>query len=515
MRWSVLGITLAVLLGCREDFEYRPEVAGLRFSTDTLVLDTTFVDISSSTYSFKVFNSSGEDVQIPHIALEGGIDSPYRLNVDGTPGKYFEDIVLRSRDSMYVFVEFTTEEGSSEDPEFAVEDRVIFEDEQLRRGVTLITFVKTARFLYKGYPHEQEVILEPDEIESLPYWIDPEEIYTLSPGDLNWNSSLSTVIYGYARIPSGETLEITEGSRIYFHSGSGLIVPDGSHLRVQGAVGADRSQTEKQVRFLPDRLRPAFSDTPGQWDGIFLSGGSRATLDHSLIKNANFGLAIWTPEGSVPAELDIQNTEILQCSFINLWSRNSMLNSQNCVFGNSGVSSVYIEGGGPHYFRHTTIANYWTLGFRPLPALFMGPFTTATGTIRGLTGATSFHNSIVSGNRARELGIELQGTGGPLPQFESCLLQFEASPQELVGPYDFNDSSLYRDVLLNGDPDFQDPFENFFQIGADSDAINWGQSTNPGGDLLRDLRGQLRIPPPDSGAYEYTGEEPVRNLIRQ
>ena len=84
---------------CRNDFEFSPSTGNLGFAKDTVYLDTVFTNIGSSTYNLKVYNRSDEDILIPTIQLENGVNSFYRMNIDGSTGlegqqegKFFEDI---------------------------------------------------------------------------------------------------------------------------------------------------------------------------------------------------------------------------------------------------------------------------------------------------------------------------------------------------------------------------------------------------------------------------------------
>ena len=74
-------------------------------SKDTVFLDTIFTNIGSATYNLKVYNRGNDDITIPAISLERGLDSNYRLNVDGIPGKDFENIDILSKDSIFIFIE--------------------------------------------------------------------------------------------------------------------------------------------------------------------------------------------------------------------------------------------------------------------------------------------------------------------------------------------------------------------------------------------------------------------------
>jgi len=103
----VLFCSIVLWSSCRNDFETVPSTGNLEFSRDTVFLDTVFTNIGSSTYNLKVYNTSDDDITIPTIRLGEGENSQYRLNVDGLPGKIFNDINILAKDSIFVFVETT------------------------------------------------------------------------------------------------------------------------------------------------------------------------------------------------------------------------------------------------------------------------------------------------------------------------------------------------------------------------------------------------------------------------
>jgi hypothetical protein len=98
-RYLYFTLTLVFLTlwsSCRKDFEFTPSTGALEFSKDTIYLDTVFTNIGSSTYNLKVYNRSSEDIVIPSLKLSLGESSNYRLNVDGMPGKVFENIQIQA-----------------------------------------------------------------------------------------------------------------------------------------------------------------------------------------------------------------------------------------------------------------------------------------------------------------------------------------------------------------------------------------------------------------------------------
>ena len=106
-----LALIASVLLwsSCRNDFETSPNTGNLEFSKDTVYLDTVFSNIGSSTYNLKVYNKSDKDINIPTVRLAQGEASNYRLNVDGVPGKIFQDVQVLANDSIFIFIETTVD----------------------------------------------------------------------------------------------------------------------------------------------------------------------------------------------------------------------------------------------------------------------------------------------------------------------------------------------------------------------------------------------------------------------
>ena len=103
----IFSLLILSVSSCRKDFSTIPSFGQLEFSRDTVFLDTIFTNIGSATYNLKVYNRGNNDITIPNIALERGTVSNYRLNVDGIPGKDFQNIDILAKDSIFIFIETT------------------------------------------------------------------------------------------------------------------------------------------------------------------------------------------------------------------------------------------------------------------------------------------------------------------------------------------------------------------------------------------------------------------------
>jgi hypothetical protein len=258
---------------CRNDFDNVPNSGNLEFSQDTIYLDTVFTNIGSSTRTLKVFNRSSEDLNIPNIELSKGDNSSYRLNVDGIPGKTFENINILANDSIFIFIETTIDINNFPNPDnsFLYTDKIIFDSGSNSQDVDLVTLVQDAIFLYPEQYSDGT-------IETLNLGTEEEPIliegFFLEEEQLNFTNEKPYVIYGYAAVAPNKTLIVDAGARVHFHRDSGILVANTGSMKVNGAPSLDPELMENQVIFEGDRLEPAFSYVPGQWGTIWLTAGS-------------------------------------------------------------------------------------------------------------------------------------------------------------------------------------------------------------------------------------------------
>ena len=62
--------TLLTAMSCnRDDINFESPTQLLRFSADTLFLDTVYNQVRSETYAVKIYNNEDKDVLIPKITL--------------------------------------------------------------------------------------------------------------------------------------------------------------------------------------------------------------------------------------------------------------------------------------------------------------------------------------------------------------------------------------------------------------------------------------------------------------
>ena len=355
---------------CRNDFDFSPSTGNLQFSKDTVYLDTVFTNIGSSTYNLKVYNRSNTDIKIPSIRLALGNTSNYRLNVDGLTGKSFENIEILAKDSLFIFIETTIDINNlpNTNGEFLYTDQIEFDSGDNLQKVELVTLVKDAVFIYPDRDNTTKII------ETLSLDLNGDTVETdlqgreLLPEELTFTNQKPYVIYGFAAVPSGETLTIEAGARVHFHENSGLIVSDGASLKVNGSLSTNPETLENEVIFESDRLEPDFSNISGQWGVIWLFDGSiNNVINYATIKNATIGILCDGNPNVATQKLKITNSQIYNNSSFGILARNSSITAENVVINNSGQSSFAGTFGGKYNFTHCTIANYWN-GSRQFPS---------------------------------------------------------------------------------------------------------------------------------------------------
>lgn len=517
--FSVFFCFLMLWSSCRKDFDFTPTEGSLRFSKDTVYLDTLFSNIGSSTYTLKVYNTTDNNISIPKIKLQKGQNSNYRLNVDGmtgdTPltGKEFTNVELLAKDSMYIFIETTIDIQSlaTNNTQFLYTDAIEFGQSNLQK-VELVTLVKDAVFIYP------QQLTNPDGstvIETLNFDIDGDGIEDetniqgrfLEDNELIFTNEKPYVIYGYAAVDSGKTLTIEAGARVHFHANSGLLVTSNASIHANGLLSSDTELMENEIIFEGDRLEPSFAEVPGQWQTIWLfEGSTNNTFNHTTIKNGTVGLLVDGNQDDA-SKLEVSNTQIYNSSNFGILGRATNITAENVVINKSGQSSFAATFGGHYDIVHATIANYWTNSFRQFPSLLLNNFTVdlEQNIIPNDLSSATFTNCIIYGNDNPEVLLDPVSEADFNFKFNNCLIYFNDPNNNFTSPYyNFDDSNLYENMRFNFDPEFLNTQQNKLQIPLNSPAASQGTSA---GNLATDITGALRSSPSDLGAYNATDFE--------
>lgn len=419
--FSILIITITVLFSsCRKDFSAALSSGKLSFSKDTVYLDTVFTNIGSSTYHLKVYNKSNKNISIPNISLGRGENSFYRLNVDGTPGKIFENTEILAKDSVYIFIETTIDYSQATDPIYT--DSIVFSGGGHLQDVKLVTLVKDAHLLF---PSKDANGL----IETINIGIDADGEKIMVNGfyledNTTFTNEKPYIIYGYCAVPSTKTLTVDPGASIYFHSNSGLIVDKDATLLINGELN-------NEVIIEGDRLEPALSDNPGQWGTIWLRAGSKNhSINHAIIKNASAGIIMDSIGSNTSPTLTIRNTQIYNSANFGILARETNILGENLVINNSGQSSLACTIGGTYNFTHATFVNYWNNGLRQYPSVLINNYFSYTDNNQIITEtrdllAANFTNCMIDGNSNLELIIDKVDGSVFNYLFKNNMIQFD------------------------------------------------------------------------------------------
>ena len=503
-------IALVFWSSCRQDFIFAPSSGNLSFSKDTVYLDTIFSNIGSSTYTLKVYNTSDEDILIPSIKLSKGQESNYRMNVDGLIGngaligKEFENIELLARDSMYVFIETTIDIFPlvENETQFLYTDVIVFENTSGVQNVELVTLVRDAVFIFPN--RDSEGVVETLAFDTDGDGVDDETSVKgrfLQDSELTFTNEKPYVVYGYAAVGDGKTLNINPGARIHFHEDSGLLITNNASLHVNGLPSLDLELLENEVVFEGDRLEPLYENVPGQWQTIWLfSGSTENVINYATIKNGTIGV-LSDGNQQDPTKLEINNSQVYNQSNFGILGRATSIIAENIVINNSGLSSFAGTFGGNYNVTHSTIVNYWTSSFRQYPALLLNNFivdSENTVTTNPLV-AANFTNCIIYGNDSPELFLENKNSEDFNFKFTNSLIYFDDPNGNFSSPeHDFSDTTLYENVIFNNNPQFLDPFNNKLNIPFGSPAEGAGIFS---GNLTKDITNTTRNSPPDLGPY--------------
>ena len=485
-------ISLTILLfSCKKDISNNGSWQNLRFSNDTVIFDTTFQSIGTTTKTLKVYNRSRADIYTD-ISLEENMQGSFRINVDGFSGNNFENIFIGAKDSIFIFIEVTPNLSSNN---FLLENKLQFNTNGNIQNVPIISPYRDAYF----------------HIRKKNFFLNGSDtiVYRYYPINTNtvWTNDKPHVIVGDLVIEPNATLTIEAGTQIHFYEnssfyvGNPILVSSSSVPQNNGSLILNGSLGD-EIIFQGYRTEEWYQDMPGQWGFIYFApGSSNNSINHAIIKNGTTGLRADSLVSSSPV-LTINNTEIKNMSAIGIDARGSSLKAYNTEISNCGLYSVSLRWGGNYSFAHCTFANYWSIlnisSIRNTPSLLLNNYYEDINGFqvnRDLDEAT-FTNCIIYGNLVTEVSFQNGNQSNFNYQFDHCLLKLDNSVN-LSTPEFIN-------CIRNENPNFVDLFEHNFNIDSISPARYSGNSIALNEFILMsDKNGVLRTSPPDIGAYQY------------
>jgi len=454
---------LFLAISCdKDDISFDAPSQELSFSRDTVFCDTVYHQVRSETYVVKVFNNEDKDVMIPRISLEKGAASLYKINVDGKTGHDFQNVPLRKKDSLYIFVEIAPQATG---PEAIAEDRVLFTTGAGQQHVTLFSVVQDAEFFIKT-PSNPNVIAS----------------------DATWSNNKAKIIYGDLTLDPGVNLTVQAGTKIYFHKNSGMKVSTGATLNINGTA-------DNQVIIRGDRNDSYYDTIPRNWNSIKMEAASVLNMNHTRLFGGTRGLEMTETDAT------ISNSFIHTFQEYGIYSVRSNINAKNLVMNNCGEACVGIFKGGVYDFVHSTIVNY-----SEVLSQFTRDGIYATNEFKKENGQPdpgSLHinirNSIIYSDRDNSL--TLNQVPGQLLNFtiQNSLLKYSGIS---AAGFDFTSSSVVQSIK-NQDPRFMNYFaaKMNLRVKADSPAKNKGDVT-VANTVPTDIVNVSRTTSPTLGAYQ-------------
>ncbi|MBA3681949.1 MAG: hypothetical protein H0W73_12430 [Bacteroidetes bacterium] len=409
------------LTSCKKDKLILDSSAKVQFSQDSVLFDTVFTTIGSSTRNIRVRNKNDQPIKISSIDLVGGSTSPFIINVDGSPGRSFIDVEIAANDSMYIFIQVNVNPNNALSP-LIINDAIKFVVNGNEQTVYLEAWGQDA---YYYYPTNA---IKFKDGSYLPY----SRISEADNAVINFYGDKPHVIYGYLVVDSTQKLIINAGAKIYLNNKAGLWVYRYGELKVNGQKG-------NEVIFTGARREKDYRDEPGQWDRIWINEGSvNNSIDYAIIKNGTIGVQAELMGGAgvvfatEPRRLKITNTKIQNMSIWGFYGVGYNVYGGNNVFSSCQEHSINLTLGGKYTFLHCTFANFWekektrdkpTINISNHVETYVFPLDSAY-----------FGNCIVDGKLTNEIGLDLDESNTSFPPkftFSNCWLKTGMSTSDV------------------------------------------------------------------------------------
>lgn len=441
---------------CNKDEDITEEMsAKLSFSSDSVLFDTVFTSIGSTTLRLKIYNRNAKAINISHIKLSGGNTSDFSLNINGQSTSAAELIKLNGNDSINVLIKVSINPTTQNLP-FIVQDSILFHYNGNKQSIPLIAYGQNAIFVNDANINQNTV----------------------------WDSKLPYLVYKSVSIDQGAKLTIAAGTKVLFHSNATMSVK--GTLEVQGTK-------KDSVFFASDRLEKMYAEEPGQWNGIhFYPQSKDSEINYAIIKNGIAGITVDSLSTTDKPKLLLTNSKVSNMEVVGFLGYQTELSAFNNLFTNCGQYLLYAAGGGKYNLKQNTFAALNTNYVRKTASVYFSDFISSTQYDHL---DLNFINNIVWGNQFNEFQVDKKVPASLVNSvIKNNLLRIN---QTMVGA---------NENILNSDPGFVQPAEGNFRLSKTSIALNKGLNLSQDAYfdrfLNKDLNNKTRLFPSELGCYE-------------
>ena len=379
---------------CTDDLISTNPKDKLTFSTDTLTFDTVFTTIGSATSKIMIYNRNNFALKISHLGIAGGKSSAFRINVDGSlnADNQFDNITIRAKDSMYIFVAVTVNPQNADSPVF-IQDSIVFQTNGIFQNVKLQAYGQDMKVLKNKYIRNDSTLTA-----EKPY-----------------------LIYGYLAIDTAKTLTLKPGCKLYFHNNANMVIY--GNLKAVGTV-------DNPIIMRGDRLDNIRFSTPfpynnvaGQWGGVYLlwNGGSHV-FQHVNMNSGYVGIYFSNNDRNTVPNLEITDCRIHNFMVYGLVVQNGNVKVNNSEISNTGSYTVYLSGGN-HSFLQSTIVNYFDNNLVQATSRDKKPAMMIMNLNRVAPMQTVFRNCIISGNLDNEFSLASRFLDQYTGVFDHCYIR--------------------------------------------------------------------------------------------
>lgn len=480
MKRIVYIVLLALgMVACQQDIVSDDPTLQLSFSHDSVLFDTVFTEMGTSTKCVMVYNRNKNAIEIAQVQMQSG--KYFHINLDGENAiEKLKNITLRGGDSLYLFVRAHIDPLDKNSP-VLVEDSIAFDVNSKIQHIRLQAYGQNVKKIRgeNGLMILQNMTMTNEK----PYLI-------------------------YDTVAVAGNLNVEAGTTIYMHTGA--------MIYAYGNVTA-KGTKDAPIIFRGDRTDMLFDSVPyrmasGQWDGIYLihdksSLPTTYTLDYVDILSGNIGLYVYSEATGILPRLTLTNSRVHNHSVYGLVLQNVDATVANCEISNCASYCVYLAGG-KHNFVHNTIAAYYGYPYTDLNLhTNILPEDVAAVYINNLSKNmaktnSSFYNCIITGGRKRNVVVATPLSDYYEGRFEGNYLRSDsldaAYAKNNVYATD-SDSCVFKNIYyLSKEYHYYD-----FHLDSLSPARGIGDSI-AALSYPTDREGYRRKSKPDAGCYEFS-----------